>query len=92
MTKLKVLLIMLLAFASVSTAQLVHDEVKVKVEPAVTCPSSWTASTESITIPTRYTVRVPASIGGRSFLVSLGFVNAVWPSSANKASAVARAP
>ena len=45
-----------------------------------------------ITIPTRYTVRVPASIGGRSFLVSLGFVNAVWPSSANKASAVARAP
>ena len=43
----------------------VYDSVRVKVAPGVTCPSGWTASTESITIPTLYIVQVPVSIGGR---------------------------
>ena len=72
MTKLKVLCtIVLLALAPVASGQVVYDEVKIKVAPGVTCPSSgWTASTERITIEARYIVTVPASIGGRSFRVT----------------------
>ena len=39
--------------------------------------------------PARYIVQVPVSIGGRAFRVTSGFVNAVWPTAANKAAAVA---
>ena len=42
---------------------------------------------ESITTEDRYSVRVPASIGGRGFRVSLAFVNLIWPSSTDKAEA-----
>ena len=42
---------------------------------------------ESITNEDRYIVRVPASIGGRGFRVSLAFVNLIWPSSTDKAEA-----
>ena len=44
---------------------------------------------ESITTEDRYSVRVPASIGGRGFRVSLAFVNLIWPSSTDKSAAVA---
>ena len=58
MTKPKVLIMLLLAplasllLAPLASGQLVYDSVRVKVEPGVECPSGWTASTESITIPT----------------------------------------
>ena len=88
MTKLKVLCtIVLLALAPVASGQVVYDEVKIKVAPGVTCPSGWTASTERITIEARYIVTVPASIGGRSFRVTSSFVNLIWPSAADKATA-----
>ena len=90
MTKLKVLcIIILLALAPLASSQIEYDSVRVSVAPGVTCPAAWTASTETITIPTRYTVRVPASIGGRTFRVTSGFVDLIWPSAANKATAVA---
>ena len=92
MTKLKVLCtctIMLLALASMVAGQVVYDSVRVKVASGTTCPSGWTASTESITIPTLYTVRAPAIIGGRGFRVTSRFVDAVWPTAANKSAAVA---
>ena len=87
MTKLKVLFMLLLA--PLASGQLVHDSVRVKVEPGTTCPSGWTASTETVTIPTLYTVRAPAIIGGRGFRVTLRFADAVWPTAANKSAAVA---
>ena len=89
MIKIITTVFIVLALAAVSPAQLIHDSVRVKVAPGVTCPSGWTASTESITVEASYTVRVPASIGGLSFLVSADFVNAVWPTAANKATAIA---
>ena len=85
---MKLMLIMLL-LAPLASGQLVHDEVKIKVAPGVTCPATWTASEETITIEALYIVTAPASIGGRSFRVSADFVNAVWPTAANKAAAVA---
>ena len=88
--KLKVLItIALLALASVASGQLIYDEVKVEVAPGVACPSSWTASSEAVTLPTVYRVIVPASIGGRSFRVTARFADLIWPSAANKAAAVA---
>ena len=92
MKKLKVLcilMLLLLSLAPLASGQLVYDSVRVKVAPGVTCPVAWTASTETITIPTVYRVVVPASIGGRSFRVTSGFVDLIWPSAANKATAVA---
>ena len=90
MTKLKVLCtIVLLALAPLASGQLVYDEVKIKVAPGVTCPSTWTASEETITIEARFIVTVPASIGGRSFRVSSAFVDLIWPTAANKATATA---
>ena len=65
------------------------DEVKIPVAPGVACPATWTPSQETITIEARYIVRVPASIGGHTLRVSSRFVNAVWPSSADKSEAVA---
>ena len=88
--KLKVLCtIMLLAFAPLASGQIEYDAVRVAVAPGVTCPAAWTASTESITIPTRYTIQAPVSIGGRSFRVTSRLVNLLWPGAANKAAAVA---
>ena len=90
MTKLKVLCtIMLLALAPVGSGQVEYESVRVAVAPGVTCPAAWTASTESITIPTRYTVRVPVSIGGRTFRVTSAFVDLIWPSVTDKSEAVA---
>ena len=91
MTKLKpkvlcTCTIMLLALASMVAGQVVYDSVRVKVASGTTCPSGWTASqSESVTTPTRHIVQVPVSIGGRAFRVTSGFVNAVWPSSTDKA-------
>ena len=90
MTKLKVLgIIMLLVLPPLASGQVEYDSVRVAVAPGVTCPASWTASTETVTIPDRYTVRAPASIGGRSFRVTARLVNALWPTRADKATAVA---
>ena len=89
MTKLKVLFAIMLLLAPLASGQLVYDSVRVKVASGTTCPSGWTASTETITIPARYIVRVPASIGGRSFRVTSAFVDLIWPTAANKAAAVA---
>ena len=88
--KLKVLCtIMLLAVAAVASSQVVYDSVRVKVAIGTTCPSGWTASTESVTTEDRYILQVPASIGGRGFRVTSRFANAVWPTSDNKSAAVA---
>ena len=92
MKKLKVLcilMLLLLSLAPLASGQLVYDEVKIKVAPGVTCPSTWTASEETITIEARFIVTVPASIGGRSFRVSSAFVDLIWPSVADKSEAVA---
>ena len=52
MTKLKVLYtIILLALAPLASGQVVYDSVRVAVADGVTCPSSWTASTETVTTP-----------------------------------------
>ena len=80
---------MLLALAPGVAGQLVYDEVKIKVSPGTTCPATWTASEETITIEALYVVTVPASIGGRSIRVSLAFVDLIWPSADNKSEAVA---
>ena len=88
--KLKVLItIALLALASVASGQLIYDEVKVEVAPGVACPSSWTASSEAVTLPAVYRVLVPASIGGRSFRVTARFADLIWPTPQDKAAAVA---
>ena len=88
MKKLKVFCILItLLLAPLASGQLVYDSVRVKVASGTTCPSGWTASTESITIPTLYIVQVPASIGGRAFRVTSSFVNLIWPSSTDKAEA-----
>ena len=80
---------MLLALAPMVAGQVVYDSVRVKVASGTTCPAAWTASTESITTEDRYIVQVPASIGGRAFRVTSSFVNSIWPSSTDKATAVA---
>ena len=88
MKKLKVLCtILLLALAPMASGQVEYDFVRVAVADGVTCPSSWTASTETVTIPTLYIVQAPAILGGRAIRVSPRFVNAVWPSAADKATA-----
>ena len=58
--KLKVLItIALPALASVASGQLIYDEVKVEVAPGVACPSSWTASSETVMSEPRFQVHVP---------------------------------
>ena len=66
-----ILICLSLLAAPMVAGQLVYSEVKIKVSPGTTCPATWTASEETITIEARYIVTAPASIGGRSFLVSL---------------------
>ena len=88
--KLKVLFtIIFLAVASVTAGQLVYSEVRVKVAIGTTCPAAWTASTESITTEDRYSVVIPASIGGGELQVSQSFVDSIWPTDELKATAVA---
>ena len=87
--KVYYIVILSILAAPLASGQLVYDSVRVKVASGTTCPSGWTASTESVTTPTRHIVQVPVSIGGRAFRVTSGFVNAVWPTAANKAAAVA---
>ena len=82
-----VFIAMFLSLASVASSEVLYDAVRVAVEPGVACPSSWTASTETVTIPTLYIVQAPAILGGRAIRVSPRFVNAVWPSAADKATA-----
>ena len=89
MKKVYCIVILSILAAPLASGQVVYDDVKIEVAPGVTCPAAWTASTESITIPTLYIVQVPASIGGRAFRVSLAFVDLIWPSAADKAGAVA---
>ena len=89
MKKVYYIVILLILAAPMVAGQVVYDSVRVKVEPGTTCPSGWTASTETVTIPTLYTVRAPAIIGGRGFRVTLRFADAVWPTAANKSAAVA---
>ena len=84
-----ILICLSLLAAPMVAAQVVYDSVRVKVASGTTCPSGWSASTESVTTPTRYIVQVPASIGGRAFRVTAALVNAVWPTSDNKSAAVA---
>ena len=81
MTKLKVLFAIMLLLAPLASGQLVYDSVRVKVASGTTCPSGWTASTETITIPARYTVqRSGKSIGGRTLSVlRRAFVDLIWP-------------
>ena len=86
--KKAIVVVAVLALASVASGQLIYDEVKVEVAPGVACPSSWTASSEAVTLPAVYRVLVPASIGGRSFRVTARFVNLIWPSAADKTEAV----
>ena len=85
MKKVYYIVILSILAAPLASGQLVYDSVRVKVEPGVECPSAWTASTESITTPTRYIVQAPAILGGRAFRVTSGFVDLIWPTAANKA-------
>ena len=87
MKKVYYIVILSILAAPLASGQLVHDEVKIKVAPGVTCPATWTASEETITIEALYIVTAPASIGGRSFRVSSAFVDLIWPTAANKATA-----
>ena len=87
MKKVYIVISLSILAASLASGQVVYDDVKIKVAPGVTCPSGWTASEETITTPTRYIVQAPAILGGRGFRVTLLFVNAVWPSAADKATA-----
>ena len=61
---MKYIIILLVAAASLASGQLIYDEVRVTVAPGVTCPSGWTAQSEQVTTETRFSVSVPASIGG----------------------------
>ena len=79
----------LLGLASLASSQIEYDSVRVAVADGVTCPSSWTASTETVTLPAVYRVLVPASIGGRSFRVTPRFADLIWPTAADKTAAVA---
>ena len=82
-------IIMLLLLAPLASGQLIYSEVKIKVSPGTTCPATWTASEETITIEALYIVTAPASIGGRAFRVSATFVDLIWPSVTDKSEAVA---
>ena len=84
-----ILICLSLLAARMVAGQLIYNEVKIKVSPGTTCPATWTASEETITIEALYVVTVPASIGGRSIRVSLAFVDLIWPSADNKSEAVA---
>ena len=59
-----ILLVAAASLASLASGQLIYDEVRVTVAPGVTCPSGWTAQSEQVTTETRFSVSVPASIGG----------------------------
>ena len=85
----QIIMLLLALLPALAAGQLVYDSVRVKVAPGVTCPAAWTASTESVTTPTRYIVQAPPILGGRGFRVTLRFADAVWPTAANKSAAVA---
>ena len=80
-----ILICLSLLAAPMVAAQVVYDSVRVKVASGTTCPSGWSASTESVTTEDRYILQVPASIGGRAFYISVAFVNLIWPRAATKA-------
>ena len=75
--------------AAVASAQVIYSSVKVAVDTATPCPSAWTRTSETIVSPALFYIHVPASIGGRVFLVTSSLVDALWPSAASKAAAVA---
>ena len=81
--------VIVLCLGSVATAQLIYDSIRVKVAPGTTCPSGWTAQSETVTTAAESIVTVPASIGGGAFVVSAEFVASVWPSAALRAAAIA---
>ena len=89
MKKVYIVISLSILAASLASGQLVYNSVKIKVAPGVTCPATWTASEETITIEALYIVTAPASIGGRSFRVSSAFVDLIWPSVTDKSEAVA---
>ena len=74
--------------AVVASAQLTYSSVRIPVESGTTCPANWTSQTESIVVEARFYIHVPASIGGRVFLVTPSLVAALWPSAASRAAAV----
>ena len=90
MKKTVVAIILALTFtlAAVSLGQLTYDSVRVRVEAATTCPVDWTKQTESVTSPALFYIRAPASIGGRSFLVSEALVDDLWDTAAKRTAAV----
>ena len=57
--RIKAAILVALLVASVASAQLIYDEVKVEVADGVTCPSSWTASSETVMSEPRFQVHVP---------------------------------
>ena len=75
--------------AAGASAQVIYSSIRIPVESGTTCPANWTSQSESVTTPTIYVLRVPASIGGRDFPVTPGFANLIWPTAADKAAAVA---
>ena len=87
----KIVVAIILAFvfvASVASAQLIYSSVRIAVEPGVSCPATWTASTSTVVTEEKFYIRVPVSLGGRIFLVSSDLVDALWPSAAQKAAAI----
>ena len=81
-------IILSLALASVASAQLTHDMVRVKVPVGTSCPVPWTASTVSVTSESTYHVNIPAAIGGGHLLVSVDAVDAIWNTPAKRTAAI----
>ena len=87
--KMILTIIVALAIAMVSEAQLTHDSVRIPVASGTTCPTGWTAQSEVIIVEAQFYIRAPAVLGGRSFLVSENLVNRLWSTDAMRAAAVA---
>ena len=83
-------IILALALSSVAQAQLIYSALRIKVEPGVTCPATWTAQSETVVVAAEFRIRTPAILGGRVFFVTAAFVDLLWPSAQEKAAAIAQ--
>lgn len=83
------IIIVTLALAMVSEAQLIYDALKIPVLAGTICPATWTLETETVVTAAEFYVHTPAALGSRIFLVSASFVNLIWPTDVAKAAAIA---
>ena len=81
-------IILALTLTASASAQLIHDSVRVKVAPGVTCPSGWTASSSTVVVEEKFYIHIPDILGGGFFLVSEDLVDSLWPGDAERAAAI----